>query len=192
MRENILASEHFSDMEKHYFFDFAEAANGTYYIRISRSDLQEGDCYERTGVVIFQENFEFAMEALSSLFRTAGHQLKQRGKEERISGIKSWDPESRPREKMMAAGREAMSDAELLAMLIGSGTPNESAVALATRILARLDNELALLALMSMDELCLFKGMGVAKSSTIIAAMELGLRVATRYHKRLLFKAMHN
>lgn len=192
MRENILATEHFSDKEKHYFFDFAEAANGTYYIRITRSDHQADDSYERTGVVIFQENFEFVMEALSSLFRTAGHQLRLDGKTEGINGIKSWNPESRPREKMMTAGREAMSDTELLAMLIGSGTPNESAVSLAGRILASVDDDLALLALLSMDELCLFKGMGVAKSSTIIAAMELGLRVATRYQKKLFFKAMHN
>jgi hypothetical protein len=192
MRENILASEHFSDMEKHYFFDFAETANGSYYIRITRSDHQADDSYERNAVVIFQENFEFAMEALSSLFRTAGHQLRHEGQTERLKGIKSWNPESRPREKMMEAGREAMSDAELLAMLIGSGTPNESAVALAGRILASIDDELALLALMPIEELCLFKGMGVAKSSTIIAAMELGLRIAMRYQKKVFFKAMNN
>ncbi|HTD98369.1 MAG TPA: UPF0758 domain-containing protein [Mucilaginibacter sp.] len=179
-------------MEKHYFFDFAEAANGSYYIRISRSDHQPDDTYERTGVVIFQEDFEFAMEGLSSLFRTVGHQLRHEGKSESLNGIKSWNPESRPREKMMAAGREAMSDAELLAMLIGSGTPNESAVALAERILASIDNEPGLLAFMPMDQLCRFKGMGLAKSSTVIAAMELGLRVATHYHKKLLFKAMNN
>src|SRR6202000_1959022 len=112
MKANILATEHFSDMEKHYFFDFAEASNGKYYIRISRNDQQQDDTYKRQAVVIFEENFEFAMEALSSLFRTAGYQLRHEGKTDRISGIKSWKPESRPREKMMTAGREAMLDAE--------------------------------------------------------------------------------
>jgi DNA repair protein RadC len=92
---------------------------------------------------------------------------------------------------MMTAGREAMADAELLAM-IGSGTPNESAVALAARILTGMEGDLALLAFVLMEEFCLLKGMRRAKSSTIIAAMELGLRVATRYHKRVFLKAMNN
>ncbi len=192
INENILVSESFSDMEKFYYFDFVEAVNGSFFMRISRSDHKEDDTYDRQAVVIFQENFEFAMEALTSMFRTAGLQLKQPHDEQQLNGIKSWNPESRPREKMMAEGREAMADTELLAMLIGSGTPRESAVGLAARILNGIGQDLSRLATTTMEELCVFKGMGRAKSSTIISAMELGRRIAAIEKKRFWQKAVQN
>ncbi|MCR8560463.1 hypothetical protein KXD93_22605 [Mucilaginibacter sp. BJC16-A38] len=192
MRDKILVTESFSHLEKFYFFDFMEADNGTFYISISRSDHKGDDTYQRSGVVIFQENFEFAMEALSSLFRTASQQIGQYAAVERVNGIKAWHPDSRPREKMMAGGRTAMTDAELLAMLIGSGTPNETAVGLAARILASIDHDLSRLAVITMEALCVFKGMGRAKSSTIIAAMELGLRIAALHNKRVWLSAINN
>lgn len=192
IKENILASESFSDMDKFYYFDFVEAANGSFFMRISRNDHKEDDTYERHAVVIFQENFEFAMEALTSMFRTAGLQLRKGQDEQTLNGIKSWSPENRPREKMMAAGREAMADTELLAMLIGSGTPRESAVGLAARILHDIGHDLSRLASMTMEELCVFRGMGHAKSSTIIAAMELGRRISAIEQERFWLKAVQN
>ena len=179
-------------MEKFYYFDFMEAANGSFYVRISRNDVKQGSLCERNAVVIFQENFEFAMEALTSMFRTAGIQLKRFSEAQRLNGIKSWEPDSRPREKMMAGGREAMSDTELLAMLIGSGTPRESAVGLAARILASIDHNLGRLAKIRMDELCLFSGMGVAKSSTIISAMELAMRIIALEREKYWLELVKN
>lgn len=71
-----------------------------------------------------------------------------------------------------------MADAELVAMLIGSGAPRESAVALAGRILASVDFNLWRLSELGIEELCAFRGMGHAKSSSVVAALELGKRLA--------------
>ncbi|MFN4253481.1 MAG: RadC family protein [Saprospiraceae bacterium] len=90
--------------------------------------------------------------------------------------ITSWAEEDRPREKMLLKGKHSLSDAELLAILIGSGTVGESAVALAQRILAGSDNNLHELGKRSLRELEKFKGIGEAKAITIAAALELGRR----------------
>ena len=92
-------------------------------------------------------------------------------------GIKSWAEEDRPREKLLLKGKEALTDAELLAILIGSGTTNESAVALCKRILIEgAGNNLDELAKLELNDLMKFKGIGEAKAITIVAALELGRR----------------
>lgn len=90
--------------------------------------------------------------------------------------IKAWAEEDRPREKLNAFGRRSLSDAELLAILLGSGSVNESAVELSKRILHSCSNDLHLLARLGITELIRFKGVGEAKAITIIAALELGRR----------------
>jgi DNA repair protein RadC len=95
--------------------------------------------------------------------------------ENKIS-IKSWAEEDRPREKLNSQGRRALSDAELIAILIGSGSRNESAVELSKRILHHYDNDLQKLGKVSVAELSKFKGIGEAKAISIIAALELGRR----------------
>lgn len=90
--------------------------------------------------------------------------------------IKHWNEDDRPREKMLLKGRLALSNAELLAILIGSGSRNETAVALSQRILQKADNNLNSLGKWSIKELMQFKGIGEAKAVTIAAAMELGRR----------------
>ncbi|MCI5663304.1 MAG: DNA repair protein RadC [Mediterranea sp.] len=82
----------------------------------------------------------------------------------------------RPREKMMQKGAEALSDAELLAILIGSGNTEESAVTLMQRILSAAGNNLNQLGKWEIRDFAAFKGMGPAKSLTIMAALELGKR----------------
>lgn len=89
--------------------------------------------------------------------------------------ITNWSEDDRPREKLMLKGKEALSNAELIAILIGSGSRNESAVALSKRILASVDN-LNMLGKMSISQLMNFKGIGEAKAIAIIAALELGRR----------------
>ena len=91
-------------------------------------------------------------------------------------GIKSWKEEDRPREKLMQQGRRNLGDAELIAILIGSGSRNESAVELSKRILAAHQNDLDQLGKLSVQELSKFKGIGEAKAVSIIAALELGRR----------------
>jgi len=90
--------------------------------------------------------------------------------------IKNWNEDDRPREKMLQKGRIALSDAELIAILIGSGSRNESAVSLSQRILASAHNNLSELGKFSISELMKFKGIGEAKAIAIVAAMELGRR----------------
>jgi DNA repair protein RadC len=89
--------------------------------------------------------------------------------------ITNWSEDDRPREKLMLKGKSVLSDAELIAILIGSGSRNESAVDLSKRILASADN-LNVLGKMSISQLMNFKGIGEAKAITIIAALELGRR----------------
>ncbi len=90
--------------------------------------------------------------------------------------IKEWAAEDRPREKLSKNGPRSLSDAELIAILIGSGNLNESAVELSRRILASVDNNLNELGRKSIENLKTFKGIGEAKAITIVAALELGKR----------------
>ena len=90
--------------------------------------------------------------------------------------IRSWSEDDKPREKLLLKGKTALSDAELIAILIGSGSRNESAVSLSQRILASVDYNLNALGKLSVNQLNNFKGIGDAKAITIQAAMELGRR----------------
>ena len=92
--------------------------------------------------------------------------------------VKEWDAEDRPREKLIAKGKKELTNAELLAILIGSGSVGQSAVGLAKEILHSNDNNLSLLSRKGIKELTHdFKGMGEAKAVSIIAALELGYRM---------------
>lgn len=92
-------------------------------------------------------------------------------------GIKAWSEDDRPREKLLQKGASVLSDAELISILIGSGTRNESAVGLARRVMQKADNDLNILARLTPTELSnSIKGIGYAKAVTIIAAMELSRR----------------
>ena len=90
--------------------------------------------------------------------------------------IKNWSQDDQPREKLLYKGKSALSDAELVAILIASGNREESAVALCKRILASVDNNLSELGKLSIKQLMEFKGIGEAKAITIAAALELGRR----------------
>ncbi|WP_310554885.1 RadC family protein [Flavobacterium sp.] len=90
--------------------------------------------------------------------------------------IKNWAEDDQPREKLMLKGKQVLSDAELIAILIGSGSRSESAVELSKRILASVDNNLNVLGKLSIQQLMTFKGIGEAKAISIIAATELGRR----------------
>jgi DNA repair protein RadC len=93
-----------------------------------------------------------------------------------LATIKSWAEDDRPREKLVAKGSVSLTDAELLAILIASGSRNESAVDLCKRILASVGNNLGELAKLSINDLMKFKGIGDAKAISIVAALELGKR----------------
>ncbi len=93
-----------------------------------------------------------------------------------ILSIKFWSDDDKPREKLVQKGRAMLSDAELIAILIGSGNRNESAVELSKRILASTNYSLNELGTLSIKQLIQFKGIGEAKAVTIAAALEIGRR----------------
>lgn len=90
--------------------------------------------------------------------------------------IREWSPEDRPREKLLLKGTSALSEAELVAILIGSGTAKTSAVELAKKVLLLSNHNLNELARLSVKDLMKIKGIGEAKAITIVAALELGRR----------------
>ena len=90
--------------------------------------------------------------------------------------IKSWAEADRPREKLLAKGKSVLSEAELIAILIGSGNTEESAVELSKKILSSVENNLVELGKLTVNDLCKVKGIGEAKAISIIAALELGRR----------------
>lgn len=90
--------------------------------------------------------------------------------------IKSWAEEDRPREKLVLKGKNTLSDAELIAILIGSGNKTETAVELSKKILASVNNDLNQLAKLNLVDLMKFNGIGEAKAISIAAALELGRR----------------
>ncbi len=100
----------------------------------------------------------------------------ERPRPPRRVSIHEWSEDSRPRERLLSAGPAALSNAELLAILIHSGTPSQNAVELMREVLASCDDSLDKLGEMTYDQLTAFKGIGQAKAVTIMAACEFGRR----------------
>jgi len=90
--------------------------------------------------------------------------------------IKNWAKDDRPREKLVLKGRESLSDAELIAIILGSGTRTKSAVELGREVLDSVNNDLNKLSQLSVKDLCKFKGIGPAKAISIVSAIELSRR----------------
>ena len=90
--------------------------------------------------------------------------------------IKNWAEDDRPREKLLSKGREALSDAELIAILLGSGIKSFSALDIAKSILNKVENNISALARLSVNDLKKFKGVGEARAIAIVSALELGRR----------------
>lgn len=97
--------------------------------------------------------------------------------------IKQWAEDDRPREKMLLKGKSALSDAELLAILIGSGTPSKSALEIGKELLRSCNNDLNALGKLPIPQLRSIKGIGVAKAITLSASFELGRRRAQFFPK---------
>lgn len=181
MKDNTIASEAFFIGKKELFLDFKLARNKSNYMRITNLVRFEDGSTRKARLYIWQEDFELWISAFASLFNLQRMQLKRCNgmtclirKTKGESGIKSWNPEKRPREKFLENGPGEMTLAELIAMLIGSGTADANAVELGEKILKSVDNDLSKLSELSHIELAKFKGMGLAKSSAILSALELG------------------
>ena len=197
MKDDTIASEAFSSGRKSFFLDFKLAKNKSNYMRITNLVKYEDGSTKKARLYIWQEDFELWISAFASLFQSAAHasekdvtvlDLFNQGKEKKDSGIKSWDPDKRPREKFLESGPGEMRLAELIAMLIGSGTVDANAIELGEKILKSVDNDLTRLSELKHTELAKFKGMGLAKSSAILSALELGKRAFSI--KRLLIQKL--
>lgn len=104
-------------------------------------------------------------------------------------GIKSWAEKDRPREKMIEKGASALSDSELIAILLGSGSTKENAVDLARLLLKEYDNDLQKLSKQTIKSLCSFKGIKTAKAVKLMAALELGnRRFSSQTNQRMQIK----
>ena len=187
MKSQLLESEHFGNGKRTYFIDFAKARNKSNYIKITRSDKQADNSYKKNSICIFQEDFHFLIESFSMLFTSMIHRESKSGErpdqgtsvktELSTRGIKSWPAEMRPREKFLQGGDGALTDAELLALLIGSGTTKQTAVDLAVSILKAVDGDLEELSCRSAKWLSKSPGIGDAKAVTIMGAFELSKRI---------------
>ena len=103
--------------------------------------------------------------------------------------IKEWIVEDRPREKVLQKGMQSLSDSELLALLLGTGFKNSSAVDLSKEILSKMNYDLDLLARMNFNELCKFKGVGQAKAIILMACFELSKRKNNSVNKDVILNS---
>ncbi|NOW95842.1 UPF0758 domain-containing protein [Mucilaginibacter sp. SG564] len=181
----ILAEEKFSYKDRHYKISMNRAVNKRLYLRLAYTENRTGEWTTHI-MQVFQGNIENFIQCLNSVFRTAAFRAELEAQAgpfappENVRGIKSWVPEERPREKLMAQGREAMSDGELLAMLIGAGLPGVTAVDLAKKVLGIAGNDLKRLAALQAEDLMAIRGIGHARTLSVISAMELAVRLAAR------------
>ncbi|RZM26239.1 MAG: hypothetical protein EOO88_17700 [Pedobacter sp.] len=191
---NVLMTESFSSSQKrHYFLDFKRTSNNGKFIQITRSDHDGQGGYRRTSVIVFEQDFHFLVSAMSSLFHHSAHldgedkgiheirqdRLDGRTDEVGRPGIPGWDPVVKPRERLLQYGAGSLADHELLAIIIGSGTPGEDAVALSKRMLEALGG---IHGLLGRDAAALrrFDGIGPAKACSLLALLELVGRLSSR------------
>lgn len=180
-----LFSETFSHGRMRYFFDLNLAGNATHYLKISSSELFNKDQYRRQTILFWEEDLFFLVEAIYMVLKPVisgeAPRLFQRAKMEvskdRV-GKKAVAEPDRPREKLHAFGAAKLSNTELLAILLGTGSQELPILDLCDKIMRSVKDDPARLAIRTMEDLCRFKGVGLAKAATLIAAFELGKRAA--------------
>jgi DNA repair protein RadC len=187
MKAETLGYESFENGKRNYFYDLKRTSNNSYYLKISRTDKLEDETYLRSSIIFFEEDIPFFIECLSALLTSIIPQGQSNSSSQRQTmptevvsikrGIKSWAPEKRPREKLILQGPDMLSDAELIALLIGSGTTSQTAVGLSTSVLKSIGHDLDRLSGLGLKQLTRFRGIGNAKAVSILAAMELSKRL---------------
>ena len=182
MEKYNMASEAFSAGKKHYFMDFKRSANDTLFIQITRSDEQPDGSYKRNHIIVFEEDLPLLIQGLSSLCHHAAHAKELPPPVEKdaiLRGMAAVPLDERPREKLLACGADVLTNAELLGLVIGSGSTRESSVELSQRLLHAFGG-LKGLGRASCNRLQLFEGVGEAKSAQLSAVMELAKRFSKR------------
>lgn len=181
-----LASESFGNGKKHYFIDVKKAVNDTHFILVTSSEKYDTDKYYRQTVQIWEEDLAFFVEALSMVLTqmTCGEGPRFFERPEMAvvkdpTGMKALASEDRPREKLHALGAGALSNAELLAILFCTGSSELSVLDFCGKIMRSVNDDPARLLTRTTEDLCRFRGVGVAKAATLLAALELGRRAFT-------------
>ncbi|OOQ58289.1 UPF0758 domain-containing protein [Mucilaginibacter pedocola] len=179
-----LASETFNHGRKHYFIDIKRAVNNKHFLLITSSEqYQNEQRYDRQTVMVWEEDLAVFVEAFSMvLSKLAYGQLElpparmEVLKDEEPKGMMAIPEYDRPREKLHALGAGSLSNAELLAILLGTGSSELSVLDLCGRIMQSVGDEPSRLPLRTAEDYCRFPGVGVAKAATLMAALELGRR----------------
>ncbi len=176
-----LASERFSHGKKHYYFDVKRAQNNSHFLLITSSEEYEASKFRRNTIQLWEEDLAFFAEALSMvLSQLAFGQLPVSNPAmsavKSNKGIKAIAEYDRPREKLHALGAAALSNAELLAVLLGTGSSELSVLDLCRKVMKSVKNQPAGLLNRTAADLCRFPGIGVAKAATILASLEFGRR----------------
>jgi hypothetical protein len=178
-----LASETFSHGRKHYFIDVKKAANDTHFVLITSSEqFRDDDKYYRRTIQLWEEDLAMFVEALlMALGKLAyGELLPPEVKMEllkRPKGMKAIAAYDRPREKLHALGAGALSNAELLAILLCTGSSELYVLDLCNQIMKSVKDEPSHLLTRTAEDFRPFPGIGVAKAAVLLAALELGRRV---------------
>jgi hypothetical protein len=176
-----LASETFSHGKKHYFIDLKKASNDTHFLLITSSERYEEDKFHRRTIQLWEEDLGFFVEALSMILSQLayGELLSPEVKMELVKdpkGMKAIAEYDRPREKLHALGAASLSNAELLAILLCTGSSELSVLDLCKKIMRSVKDDPARLFSRTAEDFCKYPGIGVAKAATLLAALELGRR----------------
>jgi DNA repair protein RadC len=177
-----LASEMFGHGRKHYFIDVKKASNDTHFLLITSSEkFQNDDKYYRRTIQLWEEDLGFFVEALSMILSQLAHgelsppEVKMELVKD-PKGMKAIAEYDRPREKLHALGAGALSNAELMAILLCTGSSELSVLDLCGKIMKSVKDDPSRLLIRTAEDFCRFQGIGVAKAATLMAALELGRR----------------
>jgi DNA repair protein RadC len=177
-----LATETFSHGRKHYFIDIKKAVNDTHFLLITSSESFQNDPkYYRRTIQVWEENLGQFVEALTMVLnRLAYGDLAPASADMKVvkdpTGVKALAEYDRPREKLHALGAGKLNNAELLAILLCTGSSELSVLDLCGKIMKSVKDDPSRLLTRTAEDFCRFPGIGVAKAATLMAALELGRR----------------
>lgn len=177
-----LASETFGHGRKRYYIDVKKAVNNTHFLLITSDEsFPNQDTNYRRTIQLWEEDLAFFVEALSIVLNKIayGELSSPETRMEVVKdpkGMKAVAEYDRPREKLHALGAGKLSNAELLAILLGTGSPELSVLDLCGKIMKSVKDEPSRLLTRTAEDFCRFPGIGVAKAATLMAALELGRR----------------
>ncbi|MFD0763231.1 UPF0758 domain-containing protein [Mucilaginibacter lutimaris] len=176
-------SESFGHGRMHYFIDVKKAVNDSHFVLITSSEKYDSDKYYRQTVQLWEEDLAFFVEALSMVLSRMtsdeGARFFDRPEMKVVLdpvGVLALPEKDRPREKLLALGADNLSNAELLAVLLCTGSHDLSVLDLCEKVMKSVKDEPSRLLTRTAKDFCKFRGIGAAKAGILLAALELGRR----------------